>query len=231
MDKYQPLAEAVARVGDGATVMVGGFGSPGTPFGLLAELERQGRRDLTIIKNDANEAGLGVSRLIEAGQVRRLVTSHIGLNKRVIALMNEGALEVTFHPQGILAEKIRCGGAGCLAFLTDIGLHSEITDPADVIDWRGRPARLEAALNADFALLHAERADGLGNLCYRATARNFSPLMAMAANCVIVEAMARVPTGAIDPEQVHSSAAFVDVVTDADPADPAYGLMEGRYAP
>jgi acetate CoA/acetoacetate CoA-transferase alpha subunit len=231
MDKYRARSAAVARIGDGATIMVGGFGSPGTPFGLLAELERQGQRDLTLIKNDANEAGLGVSRLIEAGQVSRLVTSHIGLNKRVVELMNRGELAVDFHPQGILAEKIRCAGAGCLAFLSDIGLHSEITEPADVIEWRGRPAKLEAALTADFALLHAERADSLGNLCYRATARNFSPLMAMAADCVIVEAVERLPAGAIDPEQVHTPAAFVDLVTGADIADPAYGLMEGRYAP
>ncbi|HBO12414.1 MAG TPA: CoA transferase subunit A, partial [Halieaceae bacterium] len=206
-------------------------GSPGTPFGLLAELERQGQRDLTIIKNDANEAGIGVSRLIEAGQVRRLITSHIDLNKRVVALMNSGELAVDFHPQGILAEKIRCAGAGCLAFLSDIGLHSEITDPGDVIEWRGRPAKVEAALTADFALLHAERADSVGNLCYRATARNFSPLMAMAADCVIVEAAGQVPAGSIDPDQVHTPGAFVDAVTDADLSDPAYGLMEGRYAP
>lgn len=221
---------AIGRIPDGATIMVGGFGSPGTPFTLLAELERQGQRGLTLIKNDANEAGIGISRLIESGQVRRLVTSHIGLNKRVIDRMNSGALEVAFHPQGLLAEKIRTAGAGSFGFLTDIGLHSEITDPADVIDWRGQRLKLEPALRADFALLHASRADALGNLCFRATARNFSPLMAMAADCTLVECAGVVATGALDPEGIHTSGAFVDFLIPVDTAGPEYGLMEGRYA-
>jgi acetate CoA/acetoacetate CoA-transferase alpha subunit len=229
VDKRAQLAEAVSRIGDGASVMVGGFGSPGTPFTLLDELLRQGQRGLTLIKNDANEAGIGISRLIEAARVEHLITSHIGLNKRVVEMMNTGALRVSFFPQGILAEKIRTAGAGSFGFLTDIGLHSEITDPADVIAWRGRRLKLEPALGADFALLHAARADGFGNLCYRATARNFSPLMAMAADCVLVECASLVAPGDIDPDAVHTPGAFVDALVAVDTTAAEYGLMEGRY--
>lgn len=229
MTKVTALEQAVAQIGDGATLMIGGFGSPGTPFTLLAELERQGQRHLTVIKNDANEAGIGLSRLIEAGQVRHLVTSHIGLNRGVVEMMNRGELQVSFHPQGILAEKIRTAGAGSFGFLSDIGLHSEITDPADLIEWQGRQLKVESALRADFALLHAARADAVGNLCYRATARNFSPMMAMAADRVLVECAELVATGTLDADGIHTPGAFVDDLIPVDTQLPVYGLMEGRY--
>ena len=113
-DKYTSIEEAVARIPDGASIMVGGFGSPGTPFALLEELLAQGQKDLTLIKNDANEAGIGIGRLIEAGRVSRLIASHIGLNRIAIEQMNAGRLAVEIHPQGLLAEKIRCAGV-CLS--------------------------------------------------------------------------------------------------------------------
>ena len=212
MNKELTITEAIAAIPDGASIMVGGFGNPGTPFSLLEELLKQGQKGLTLIKNDANETGIGISKLIENGQVDKLITTHIGLNKKVIGLMNEGAIAVEFFPQGILAEKIRTAGAGSFGFLTDIGLHSEITDPKDVMEWQGEQYKLESALRADFSLIHAHHADRLGNLSYALSAINFSPLMAMAAENVIAETKEILNPGTIQPELVHTPCAFVNHV-------------------
>ncbi|MFC2969723.1 CoA transferase subunit A [Acidimangrovimonas pyrenivorans] len=211
-DKTTTMAEAIARIGDGATIMLGGFGVPGTPFELIAELVRQGPRGLTIIKNDANETGMGVDHLLEAGLVKRLVSTHIGLNPRAISLMNEGKLEVEFCAQGIMAERIRAGGAGLSAIITDIGLDTELAVGKQLVEIDGRRGVVETALRADFALLHAETADPFGNLSYAATARNFNPLMAMAADRVIAEAENVGPLGVLAPNQIHTPGPFVDHV-------------------
>ena len=209
-DKTTAITDAVAAISDGATVMVGGFGVPGTPFTLIRELVRQGTRDLTIIKNDANEKHLGVDHLLANGQVRKLITSHIGLNPRAIAMMNAGELEVEFCPQGILAERIRAGGAGLKGFLTDIGIDTELARGKRALELEGETVLLETALRADVALVHAARADTFGNLEYAATARNFSPVMAMAADLVIAETEAVVALGNIAPDAVHTPGPFVD---------------------
>ncbi|MGP4844719.1 CoA transferase subunit A [Marinobacter sp. 1Y8] len=226
MKKNRTLENAIAAIPSGATVMVGGFGNPGTPFSLINELVRQGQTDLTLIKNDANEAGHGVSRLIENGQVRKLITTHIGLNKRVVDLMNQGELDVEFHPQGILAEKIRTAGAGSFGFLTDIGIDSEITRPEDLLDWQGQTYKVEMALTADYALIHAAQADWLGNLLYQGAAINFSPLMAMAANHTIVETADLGEPGRFRPENVHTPSAFVDSVVELESLTADYGILE-----
>jgi acetate CoA/acetoacetate CoA-transferase alpha subunit len=226
MKKNQTLEKAIAAIPSGAVVMVGGFGNPGTPFSLINELVRQGQTDLTLIKNDANESGHGVSRLIENGQVRKLITTHIGLNKRVIDLMNQGVIEIQFHPQGMLAEKIRTAGAGSFGFLTDIGIDSEITRPEDLLDWQGQTYKVEMALAADYALIHAAQADWLGNLLYRGSAINFSPLMAMAANHVIVETPDLGAPGRFKPEQVHTPGAFIDSVVPLESLTSDYGILE-----
>jgi len=226
MKKNQTLEKAIAAIPSGAVVMVGGFGNPGTPFSLINELVRQGQTDLTLIKNDANESGHGVSRLIENGQVRKLITTHIGLNKRVIDLMNQGVIEIQFHPQGMLAEKIRTAGAGSFGFLTDIGIDSEITRPEDLLDWQGQTYKVEMALSADYALIHAAQADWLGNLLYRGSAINFSPLMAMAANHVIVETPDLGAPGRFKPEQVHTPGAFIDSVVPLESLTSDYGILE-----
>jgi len=226
MKKNQTLENAIAAIPSGAVVMVGGFGNPGTPFSLINELVRQGQTDLTLIKNDANESGHGVSRLIENGQVRKLITTHIGLNKRVIDLMNQGVIEIQFHPQGMLAEKIRTAGAGSFGFLTDIGIDSEITRPEDLLDWQGQTYKVEMALSADYALIHAAQADWLGNLLYRGSAINFSPLMAMAANHVIVETPDLGAPGRFKPEQVHTPGAFIDSVVPLESLTSDYGILE-----
>ncbi|MDX5379128.1 MAG: CoA transferase subunit A [Halomonas sp.] len=212
--RYRAIDEAVAAIPDGASIMVGGFGSPGTPFALIDELLAQGQRDLTLIKNDANEPGIGIGKLIEAGRVRRLITSHIGLNRDAIAAMNRGELEVTLFPQGILAEKIRSAGAGHHGFLTDIGQGTEIAAGRREIELDGRTWGIEPALYADFALVHAEHADRYGNLIYRATASNFNPLMAMAADTVIAQAYRVDEPGSLGLEAIHTPCAFVSQVVE-----------------
>lgn len=218
------LRQAIARIPDGATIMVGGFGSPGTPFALLEELLAQGQTDLTLIKNDANETGIGVGRLIEAGRVSRLITSHIGLNRIAIEQMNAGRLSVDIHPQGLLAEKIRCAGAGHYGFLTDIGLDTEIGAKRLELECDGRPWAIEPALYADFALVHAERADRYGNLVYRATAMNFNPVMAMAAKHTIAQSYRVDEPGSLEPEQIHTPCAFVSALVQV----PIESALQGR---
>lgn len=220
------ITEAIAGISAGATVMIGGFGNPGTPFSLIDELVRQGQRDLTVIKNDANEAGHGVSRLLENGQVRKLITTHIGLNKTVIGMMNQQDIDVTFHPQGMLAEKIRTAGAGSFGFLTDIGIDADITQPEDLLTWRGQQYKVEMALYADVALVHAAKADAVGNLVYQGSAINFNPMMAMAADYVIAETFELVETGSIPPAQVHTPSAFVSCVVPLVSLSAAYDILE-----
>lgn len=225
MNKCISLESAIAQIPSGASIMIGGFGSPGTPFSLINELLRQGQNNLTIIKNDANEMGLGISKLIEAGRVKKLVATHIGLNRNVIEQMNAGTLEVEFYPQGILAEKIRTAGAGSYGFLSDIGLNSEITAPEDVLSWKGDRYKVEMALQADFALIHAARADHLGNLAYHGSAINFNPLMAMAAEHVIAETPHCCEPGELAPAAVQTPCAFINNVVVLNGLSTEYGVM------
>lgn len=225
MDKTIAIAQALAAVQDGHTVMVGGFGVPGTPFTLIDRLLAQGTRDLTLVKNEANEAGMGVSRLLEAGRVRTLITSHLGLNPTAIAMMNRGDITVELYPQGILAEKIRAGGAGLLGIVTDIGIDTILRENRQLVRVAGQEAILEPALRADIALIHAATADRAGNLRFAKSARNFGPLMAMAADRVIVETEAIVPVGALDPDAVHLPGAFVDHIVVLEELTREYGVL------
>ena len=204
------IESAIAGIGDGASVMIGGFGVPGTPFCLLDELLRQGQKGLTLIKNDANENGMGVDHLLLNGQVDKLIASHIGLNSTAIDMMNRGQLEVELCPQGILAERIRNAGAGLFGFLTDIGIDTILAEGKPRFEIDGRELLLEQPLRADFALLHAARADPQGNLTYAAAAQNFNPLMAMAAEHVIAEVEILTQPGGLSPEVIHTPAPFVD---------------------
>ena len=222
-DKQCAIQAAIAEIKDGDTIMVGGFGVPGTPMTLIHALVNHGARNLTLIKNDANEPGMGIDHLLQSGQVARLITTHLGLNSNAIALMNTGKLAVEFNAQGILAERIRAGGAGIGAILSDIGIGTELTDGKQVVEMAGKNYVVEPALRADVALIHADRADSFGNLAYVATARNFNPLMAMAANCVIAEAEHVLPLGALRADDVHTPGVFVDHVT-------ALGELSKEYA-
>lgn len=211
-DKTTTIEQAVAAIPDGSVVMLGGFGVPGTPFVLIQELVRQKKRNLTIIKNDANETGMGVDHLLVAGCVRRLITTHLGLNANAIKQMNSRSIEVEFCAQGILAERIRAGGAGLRGILTDIGMDTELGAGKPRMTLDGQEWMIESALRADVALLHAAAADTFGNLRFAATARNFNPLMAMAADTVIVEAEQIVALGALAPDDIHTPGPFVDHV-------------------
>lgn len=224
-DKRTTLDEAFADVRDGMTVMVGGFGIPGTPVTLVKKLLDTGVRDLTLVKNDGNEAGMGISLLLEAGRVRKLVLSHMGLNTEALRMMNTGELEVEFHPQGILAEKIRCGGAGLPGFLTDIGIDTVLRETRQVMEFQGREVFVEPSLRADLALIHAARADTVGNLVYTKSARNFNPLMAMAADLVIAECADIEEPGGIDPDHVHTPCAFVDRLVELHGLSNDYGVL------
>lgn len=213
-DKTTMIRDAIAEITDGATVMVGGFGVPGTPFCLIDELVRQGAKNLTIIKNDANEMGMGIDHLLENGQVARLITTHIGLNARAIEMMNAGDIKVEFCAQGILAERIRAAGAGLAGILTDIGIDTELGEGKQRVKLGNQPQMVETALRANFALVHADRADPFGNLCYAATAQNFNPAMAMAADVVIAEVETLHPLGHLPPATIHTPGPFVDRVVE-----------------
>lgn len=226
IDKTASMEEAFRNIRDGQTIMVGGFGVPGTPFALIDGLLQQGIRELELIKNEANEAGLGVSKLIEAGRVKKIITSHLGLNATVIEMMNRGEILVDFYPQGILAEKIRAAGAGLPGFLTDIGIDTILRENKQLMTFQGREVIVEPSLRADVALIHAAVADRAGNLIYAKSARNFNPLMATAADLVIAEAERIVDTGSLDPEQIHTPGAFVDQVVGVERLTPEYGVLK-----
>lgn len=225
-DKTTAIHDAIAKIGDGASVMIGGFGVPGTPFCLIRELVRQGPKNLTIIKNDANETGMGVDWLLEAGQVAKLITSHIGLNGRAVKMMNDGEIEVEFAPQGILAERIRVAGAGVMGFVTDIGIGTDLAKGKTEITVGDKTGLLEPALRADFALVHAAKSDNFGNLVYAATARNFNPLIAMAADFTIAEVETVLAVGQILPDDVHTPGPFVDQVVALPELPEVYGVVK-----
>ncbi len=199
--------------------MVGGFGRGGVPFSILEYLADQGERfrDFTLIKNDANEPGLGIDLLLSARRVRKLISTHIGLNPNFIEQMNRGEVECELVPQGIFAERIRAGGAGIPAFLTDIGVGTEIAQGKRTIELDGTEYLLEKALRGDVALVAADRVDRMGNGWWRGSNRNMCIVMASACNRVIVEAKEIVEPGEIPPEDVHLPSVFVDAVVKARP--------------
>ena len=225
IDKTCLLEDIRSRFKDGMTVMVGGFGVPGTPFTLINGLLEKGTRGLTLIKNEANEDHMGLSKLIEAGRAQKLICSHMGVNATVMGMMNRNEIEVDFYPQGILAEKIRAGGAGLMGILTDIGVDTILTEKKQCIDVNGQRAVVEPALRADVALIHAHMADTFGNLVYQKSARNFNPLMATAADTVIAEVERIVETGDLDPDRIHTPGAFVDHVVVIKKLSSEYGVL------
>ena len=206
------LKDAVAMIPDGATVMIGGFMGVGTPERLMDELVRQGRRNLTIIANDNALPGVGIGKLVSAGVVKKTIASHIGLNPETQTKMLAGEIEVDLVPQGTLIERIRAGGYGLGGVLTPTGVGTVVEQGKQRIEVNGKPFLLELALRADFALLSAFLADYIGNLYYALTARNFNPVIAMAADTVIAEAQNIVPVGVIAPDQVMTPAPVVDYI-------------------
>jgi 3-oxoacid CoA-transferase len=211
MDKRVSTAlEAIADLRDGATIMMGGFGLCGIPENLIAAVREKGVRDLTVISNNAGVDDFGIGTLLQTKQVRKMISSYVGENKNFERLALSGELEVELVPQGTLAERIRAGGAGIGGFFTPTSYGTVIAEGKETREIDGRMYVFERALRADFAFVKAWRGDPIGNLVYRKTTRNFTPMMATAARTTIAEVEEIVPQGGLDPEIVATPSIYVD---------------------
>ncbi len=203
--------EAVSHVRSGDTVMVGGFGLVGAPLTLIDALaEHSDATDLTVVSNNIGEPGKGLGKLLRQGRIRRGISSFFTSNPEAVAAVNAGDIEATLVPQGTFAEAIRAGGAGIGGFFTPVGAGTPLAEGKEERDIDGVLQVLESPIRADVALVYAARADELGNLWYRHTARNFNPLMATAATVTVAEAGEIVPVGELDPESIATPHLYVD---------------------
>lgn len=197
-------------LGDGMTIMAGGFGLCGIPENLIAAISAAGTRELTVISNNCGIDDFGLGILLAAGQIRKMVSSYVGENRLFEQLYLAGELELEFNPQGTLAERIRAGGAGIPAFFTATGVGTVIAEGKEVREFDGRRYMMERGLTADLAIVKAWKGDGEGNLVYRKTARNFNPIMATAAKATVAEVEMLVATGSLDKDAIHTPGIFVD---------------------
>ena len=206
--------EAVAGIADGATVLISGFGRAGMPFALIDALRRSGARDLTVVNNNAGNGTTGLAALLAAGLVRKVICSFPRQADSQVfdELYRAGNVQLEVVPQGNLAERIRAAGAGIGAFYTPTGVGTSLADGKETRMIDGREYLLEYPLRGDVALVRAHRADGMGNLVYRKTARNFGPIMATAATLTVVEVDEVHPPGALDPEAIVTPSIYVDRV-------------------
>jgi 3-oxoacid CoA-transferase subunit A len=207
-------AEAVARIPDGATVMMGGFGLCGIPETLIDALRARGTKGLTVISNNAGVDDFGIGVLLRARQVRKMISTYVGENKEFERQFLTGELEVELVPQGTFAERIRAGGAGVAGFFTPTGYGTLVAEGKETRVIDGKPYVLEAPLKADFAFVKAWKGDRMGNLVYRKTARNFNPVMATAAAVTIAEVEHLVEPGELDPDHVVTPGIFVRYVLE-----------------
>lgn len=214
LHKAVTAKQAAEMIPDGATLMIGGFLGVGSPHRLIAELVGLGRKNLTIIANDTARPDIAIGKLIVARAVKKVIASHIGTNPETQKQMIAGELEVTLVPQGTLAEQVRAGGYGLGGVLTPTGIGTPVAEGKQTVVVDGKTFLVEKPLHADFALIGAKRADYRGNLEYEMTARNFNPLMAMAADTVIVEPVEIVPTGMIAPDHVVTPHVLVDYIIE-----------------
>jgi 3-oxoacid CoA-transferase subunit A len=213
MDKRIADADAaVARIKDGATILLGGFGLCGIPENLIAALVRKGAKDLTLVSNNAGIDDFGIGLLLRAKQVKKMIASYVGENKTFERLALKKEIDVELNPQGTLAERIRCGGAGIPAFFTPTGYGTLAAEGKEVREFNGRPHILVPSLRGDFAFIKAWKGDRWGNLVYRKTARNYNAVMATAANHTIAEVEHIVELGSLDPDGVHTPGIFVDAI-------------------
>lgn len=210
MPKIMSQKEVIERVTDGSSVMIGGFMTCGTPVNLVRALAKRGAENLTVICNDTGLRGDGIGMLISADAIQNLIVSHIGTNPETGQKMIAGQIQVDLVPQGTLAEQIRCAGSGLGGVLTPTGVGTVVAEGKEEVEVDGKTYLLEKPLHADFALIKAWKADRKGNLVYRRSARNFNPIMAMAADCVIAEVEEIVEVGEIDPDEVVTPGIFVD---------------------
>ena len=228
------VSDAISDVFDGATVMIGGFGEAGSPFELIHALIDQGARNLTVVNNNAGNGEVGLAALIGTGQVKKLICSYPRSSQsRVFPdLYRDGKIELEIVPQGTLAERIRAGGAGIPAFFTATTVGTPLADGKEIRNFDGREYVLEHELKADYALVKCDTADQKGNLTYNKTARNFNPIMCMAANTAIVQARRIVKAGGINPEHVVTPGIFVDrLVEVSSPLVESQVIAEGMRYP
>ena len=200
---------------DGMTVMSGGFGLCGIPENLIAALRDSGAGGLTVISNNAGVDGFGLGQLLETRQIKKMVSSYVGENKEFERQYLGGELELEFNPQGTLAERIRAGGAGIPGFYTKTGVGTMIAEGKEHKDFDGEAFIMETGLKADLAIIKAWKGDVQGNLIFKATARNFSPMMAMAGKVTVAEVDEIVPTGELDPNFIHTPGIFVQRIVQA----------------
>lgn len=201
--------EALQGVDSNMTLMLGGFGLCGIPENCIAALAASGLNGFTCISNNAGVDDFGLGLLLQNKQIKKMISSYVGENDEFERQMLSGELEVDLIPQGSLAERCRAGGAGIPAFFTPAGFGTEVAEGKEVRDFNGKPHILESALTADFAFVKACKGDPFGNLVFKATARNFNPLMAMAGKITVVEVEELVAPGELDPDQIHTPGIFV----------------------
>src|ERR1035437_3286002 len=201
--------EAIRDVGDGAVIMLGGFGLCGIPENLIRALVRKGSKNLTTISNNAGVDGFGVGLLLSNGQIQRHIGTYVGENKLLERMVLDGTVQLDLNPQGTLSERIRASGAGIPAFFTPTGVGTVVADGKETREFDGRPYLMERGLQAGFAFVKAWKGDKWGNLVYRKTARNFNPMMATAAKITIAEVEPLVEPGTLDPDMVHTPSVFV----------------------
>ncbi|MFV8405489.1 CoA transferase subunit A [Vibrio harveyi] len=212
MKKAATTEQIESLLHDGMTIMIGGFMATGAPERLIDLLIKKDIKNITLISTDTGSPGRGSSRLIAEKRVKKLYASHIGTNPETGKQMNEGTLEVELVPQGTLAERIRCAGAGLGGVLTPTGLGTIVAENKRVIEIDGKQYLLEMPLKADLALIRGSKVDRRGNVFYSKTTQNFNPLMATAAETVVVEPEQIVELGDIEPEAVHTPSLYVDYI-------------------
>ncbi|MCH2234818.1 MAG: CoA transferase subunit A [Crocinitomicaceae bacterium] len=210
------VEEALEGVQSGMTLMLGGFGLCGIPENSIAQLVKLGVKDLTCISNNAGVDDFGLGLLLQGRQIKKMISSYVGENDEFERQMLSGELEVDLIPQGSLAERCRAGGAGIPAFYTPAGYGTEVAEGKEVKEFNGKPHILESALTADYAIVKAWKGDTEGNLIFKATARNFNPMMAMAGKITIAEVEELVPAGELDPNFVHTPGIFVQRIFQGD---------------
>ena len=204
---------------DGMTIMAGGFGLCGIPENLIAAIRDAGVKDLTVVSNNCGVDDFGLGILLAGGQIRKMISSYVGENKLFAELYLSGKLELEFNPQGTLAERIRAGGAGIPAFFTKTGVGTLVAEGKEVREFDGEAYVMERGLTADLSIVKAWQGDHEGNLVYRMTARNFNPMMATAGKVTLAEVEQVVPTGALDPDHIHTPGIFVNRIICGAPYD------------
>ena len=213
MDKRVASADAaIAKIRDGAMILLGGFGLCGIPENLIGALQRKGSKDLTLVSNNAGIDNFGIGLLLQTKQVKKMIASYVGENKTFEQLALKKEIDVELNPQGTLAERIRCGGAGIPAFYTPTGYGTMAAEGKEVRDFNGRPHVLVPSLRGNFAFIKAWKGDRWGNLVYRKTARNYNAVMATAADYTIAEVEELVELGELNPDCIHTPGIFVDAI-------------------